>query len=214
MQKVIKEILDRIFSIIFLILLLPLFLLIALCIKLDSKGPVLFIQDRLGRGGRIFKMYKFRSMNEEAEDIRQEDGSTYNSEDDPRVTKAGRILRKTSLDELPQLINILKGEMSFVGPRPDLPDHYSLYTEYEKRKLSVKPGITGYAQALGRNSIPWKERIKLDIYYIDNYSLLFDFKILYLTVAAVLKKEGIYSGTESKADDVSGCGKTGNRCER
>ncbi len=202
LQIVIKRIIDILFAIILLILLTPVFLVIAICIKLDSKGSVFFIQNRLGKDGRIFKMYKFRSMKQNAEDIRSEDGSTYNSGTDPRVTRVGSVLRNTSLDELPQLINILKGDMSFIGPRPDLPDHFTLYTEYEKNKLKVKPGITGYAQVLGRNSILWKDRIKLDIYYIDNYSLLLDFKILLLTVVAVFKKEGIYVKSENNTDNT------------
>lgn len=193
MQRKIKAVLDRIFAGIVLILLLPLFLIIAFCIKLDSKGPVIFTQKRLGFNGKPFKMYKFRTMYQGVQDLRQKDGSTYIGEKDERVTTTGSFLRRTSLDELPQLVNILKGDMSFIGPRPDLIDHYKMYTEYEKKKLTVKPGITGYAQCMGRNSIPWKERIKLDVYYIDNYSLLFDVKILFMTIVSVIKGKGIYS---------------------
>jgi len=137
-------------------------------------------------------MYKFRSMKVNAPDLRNEDGSTFNSENDLRLTKIGKVLRKTSLDELPQIINVLIGEMSFVGPRPDLPEHITYYTNSEIKKLRVKPGITGYNQAFYRNSIEWKERLKNDVYYSENLSLFFDLKILMFTVINVFNKKGIY----------------------
>ena len=137
-------------------------------------------------------MYKFRTMKENSEDIRNEDGSTYNGENDTRVTKVGKFLRKTSLDEVPQIINVLKGDMSFVGPRPDLPEHMKLYSEFEKRKLEIRPGITGYNQAYYRNSVEWKERIKNDIYYIDNLTIWLDIKVIFKTIVTVFKKEGVY----------------------
>lgn len=187
----IKHILDKIFGIILLLLLSPILAIIAIAIRLDSKGPVIFKQKRLGKDGQIFEIYKFRTMYVDAPDIRNEDGSTFNSDNDPRVTKVGKILRKTSLDELSQIFNILKGEMSFIGPRPDLPDHYNLYTEFDKKKLLVRPGVTGYAQCNGRNNIEWKKRIEMDIYYIENYSLWLDIKILFKTVFSVLRSEGV-----------------------
>lgn len=187
----IKHILDKIFGVILLVLLSPILVIIAIAIKLNSKGPVIFKQKRLGKNGEIFEIYKFRTMYVDAPDLRNEDGSTFNSDDDPRVTTVGKFLRKTSLDELSQIFNILKGEMSFIGPRPDLPDHYNLYTEFDKKKLLVRPGVTGYAQANGRNNIEWKKRIEMDIFYIDNYSLLLDIKILFKTVFSVLKSEGV-----------------------
>ena len=187
----IKHILDKIFGVILLVLLSPILAIIAIAIKLNSKGPVIFKQKRLGKDGKIFEIYKFRTMYVDAPDLRNEDGSTFNSNDDSRVTKVGKFLRKTSLDELSQIFNILKGEMSFIGPRPDLPDHYNLYTEFDKKKLLVRPGVTGYAQANGRNNIEWKKRIEMDIFYIENYSLLLDIKILFKTVFSVLKSEGV-----------------------
>ena len=187
----IKHILDKIFGIILLILLSPILAIIAIAIKVASKGPVIFKQKRLGKDGQIFEIYKFRTMYVDAPDIRNEDGSTFNSDNDPRVTKVGKILRKTSLDELSQIFNILKGEMTFIGPRPDLPDHYNLYTEFDKKKLLVRPGVTGYAQCNGRNNIAWKKRIEMDIYYIENYSLWLDIKILFKTVFSVLRSEGV-----------------------
>ena len=148
----IKHIFDKVFCIVLLVLLSPILLLLSIAVKMDSKGPVIFKQKRLGKNGKVFEMFKFRTMYVDAPDLRNEDGSTFNSDNDPRVTKVGKILRKTSLDELPQILNILKGEMSFIGPRPDLPDHFELYDENDKKKLSVKPGVTGYAQANGRNN--------------------------------------------------------------
>ena len=127
-------------------------------------------------------------------------GTTFNSDDDPRVTKIGKILRKTSLDELPQILNILKGEMSFIGPRPDLPDHFEIYDENDKKKLSVRPGVTGYAQANGRNNNSWAQRIEMDIFYIENYSLLLDINILFKTVYSVLRQEGVNKNLDNNGD--------------
>lgn len=194
----IKHILDKIFALILLILLSPILVILSIMVKVDSKGPIIFKQKRLGKNGVIFEMYKFRTMYVDAPDLRNEDGSTFNSDDDPRVTKVGKLLRKTSLDELPQILNILKGEMSFIGPRPDLPDHFELYDENDKKKLYVKPGVTGYAQANGRNNNSWAQRIAMDIFYIENYSLLMDIQILFKTVFSVLKQEGVNKYSESK----------------
>lgn len=192
----IKNVLDKVFGLILLILLAPILLIIAFAIKLDSRGPIIFKQKRLGKNGNIFEIYKFRTMYVDAPDIRNEDGSTFNSDNDPRVTRVGNVLRKTSLDELTQIFNILKGEMSFIGPRPDLPDHYELYTDFDKRKLLVKPGVTGYAQCNGRNNIEWKNRIEMDIFYIENYSILLDVQILIKTAISVLKSEGVNKSVE------------------
>lgn len=166
--------------------------IIMLLIIAEDNGPVFYKGKRLGEKGTIFKMYKFRSMKVNAPDLRNEDGSTFNSKDDPRLTKTGSFLRRTSLDELPQIINVLLGHMSFVGPRPDLPEHITYYEDNEMKKLEVKPGITGYNQAFYRNSIEWKERLKNDVYYSENISLFFDFKILIVTLVNVLNKKGIY----------------------
>lgn len=191
MSKAIKHILDFIVSFLLLIALAPLFVVIALFIKLEDKGPAFFKQPRLGLNGQTFLMYKFRSMKVNAPDLRSEDGGTFNAEDDPRVTRIGHVLRKTSLDELPQIINILKAEMSFVGPRPDLPDQISLYHEEDRVRLTVRPGITGYAQVVGRNNLGFRERFKYDIEYVNQYSLWFDFKILVQTVLVVLKRDNV-----------------------
>jgi len=144
-QRVIKRLIDIVLSLLALFLSWPLFLLIALLIKLDSKGPAIFRQTRVGKEGKLFTCYKFRTMYVNAPDIRNPDGSTFNAEDDPRLTRVGRFLRKTTLDELPQFINVLKGDMSIVGPRPDLPDQVRFYTEDHKKRLLVKPGMTGWA---------------------------------------------------------------------
>ena len=148
--------------------------------------------------GKIFKMYKFRSMKENSQDIRNEDGSTYNGEDDPRVTKIGKLLRKTSLDETPQILNVLKGDMSIIGPRPDLPEHLEKYEENEIRKLEVRPGITGYNQAYYRNSVSWRERIQNDIYYIDHLNFMLDIKIIFKTIYTVVFHKGIYIENPNK----------------
>ena len=160
-------------------------------IKAEDRGSVFYMADRTGRFGKPFKMYKLRSMKENAPDIRLADGSTYNGEDDPRVTKFGKFARKTSIDELPQVINILKGDMSFIGPRPDTPMYLDKYTEEERIVLTVRPGITGYNQAVNRNSVLTKEKLKNDIYYVKHLSIGFDIKILFMTVATVLGHKNI-----------------------
>ncbi len=201
-KKYIKRLLDIIFS---LIILPPVLLVILICglfIKLEDRGPIFYCGKRLGKDGKIFKMYKLRSMKVNAPDLRNEDGSTYNSDDDPRLTKVGRIIRKTSLDELPQLFNVLKGDMSFIGPRPDLPEHINYYEGNEVRKLDVLPGISGYNQAYYRNSAEWKKRLQNDVYYVDNISFWLDFKILFKTVEGVILRKGIY--VTSQSDSAEG----------
>ena len=191
-QRFLKRFFDIFFSVIGIIILFPLMLVIAAAIKLDSKGPVIYKQDRLGKNGRIFKIYKFRTMIENAEKM---GSGLFTFENDPRITKVGKFLRKTSLDELPQLFNVLKGDMSFVGPRPPVPFYpkkWEEYTVYEKKRFSVRPGITGWAQVNGRNEIDWSERIKLDVWYVDNWSLILDLKIILKSIKVVLKKEGVY----------------------
>ena len=176
------------------ILMIPIGLVIgisAIFIKAEDKGPVFYMASRTGRYGKIFKMYKLRSMKVNAPDIRLEDGSTYNGDDDPRVTKFGKFARKTSIDELPQVINILKGDMTFIGPRPDTPIGSSAYTEEEKIILTVRPGITGYNQAVNRNSVLTKEKLKNDICYVEHLSLWFDIKIVFMTIATVLGRKKI-----------------------
>lgn len=176
------------------VLLLPIGVIIGasgIIIKAEDRGPVFYMADRTGRFGETFRMYKLRSMKVNAPDIRLSDGSTYNGEDDPRVTKFGKFARKTSIDELPQVINVLKGDMSFIGPRPDTPIGSAAYTEEEKSILTVRPGITGYNQALNRNSVLTKEKLQNDIYYVKNLSIWFDIKIIIMTLHTVLSHKNI-----------------------
>ncbi len=166
-------------------------LVVALLIKILDPGPVFFRQARLGRNGSPFRIFKFRSMKVNAPDIRNEDGSAFSGDNDPRVTPIGRFIRKTSIDELPQFINVLLGDMSLVGPRPDQVDQIMYYTVEEKQKLLVKPGITGLAQISGRNSITWEQRKQLDVQYAQNHSVLGDFAILARTVPYVLLRKDV-----------------------
>lgn len=186
-----KNLFDKIGGVILFILLIPFLLIIGILIKIEDGGKVFFLQKRLGKDKKIFEIYKFRTMKENAPDIRLADGSTFNSDADPRVTKVGKFLRRTSLDELAQIINVIKGEMSFIGPRPDLPDHLNFYEGQEFKKLLVKPGITGYAQVNGRNDLPWKERFKYDIYYAENWSILLDVKIILKTISIIFTGKGV-----------------------
>jgi lipopolysaccharide/colanic/teichoic acid biosynthesis glycosyltransferase len=192
LQETAKRGLDITISAIATMLFAPLLLLIALAIRLDSRGRVLFRQQRLGRGGVPFTLYKFRTMIENAPDYRNADGSTFNSPRDRRVTRLGRALRSSSLDELPQLFNILSGAMSLVGPRPDQVDQARFYSGDEWRRNLVKPGITGLAQVSGRNAILWASRKQLDLKYVARQSVLLDLKILLRTVPCVLTSRGIF----------------------
>lgn len=187
-----KRVLDLLLAFIALPVLFIVLVILGPLIYLQDKGTIFYNAKRLGKDGKIFKMYKFRTMNMNVPDIRNDDGSTFNSEDDPRLTKVGKLIRKTSIDEMPQLLNVIKGEMSIIGPRPDLPEHSSLYEGNEARKLEVRPGITGYNQAYYRNIVPWKERLQHDIYYIDNLSFSLDIKILFKTAVSVLKCEDVF----------------------
>ena len=181
---ILKRIIDIIISIILLIFLSPLLLIISILIKLDSKGPVIFKQKRIGKNGDPFIMYKFRSMVKNA----AKKGAKYRvTKNDKRITKVGKILRKTSLDELPQLFNVLLGDMSLVGPRPTLDFIVNEYNDYQKKRLKVKPGITGLAQINGRQSLSWEEKIEYDILYIKNYSIWLDIKILFKTIFVIFK---------------------------
>ncbi|MDD3106279.1 MAG: sugar transferase [Bacilli bacterium] len=196
-----RSFIKRVFDILLAVILMPIVLLLILMIcpiiYITDKGKVFYNAPRLGKNGKVFRMYKFRSMKVNSPDLRNEDGSTYNSENDPRLTKIGKILRKTSLDELPQIINVIKGDMSFIGPRPDLPEHLEQYNASEMQKLQIRPGITGYNQAYFRNGIPWKDRLKNDVFYVNNISFLFDVKILFKTVHVIFRRKNIYSEGKS-----------------
>ena len=170
-------------------------------IYLNDKGPIFYNASRIGKDGKPFKMYKFRSMMVNAPDIRNEDGSTYNGDDDPRVTKVGRFMRKTSIDELPQFFNVLLGDMSLIGPRPDPLDDMDIYTEYQKKKLSVRPGITGYNQAYYRNSVEQNEKFEHDVYYAENISFVLDVKIFFKTIATVLTHDSVYNDASSLSEE-------------
>ena len=161
-------------------------------IKREDGGPVFYNAPRVGRGGREFTMYKLRSMKVDSPDLVMEDGSTYNGADDPRMTRVGAFMRRASLDEIPQFVNVLKGDMSVVGPRPDLKRETELYQGDESLKLTVKPGVTGYAAVYGRNSLPWRDRLALDVHYVRNLSFPLDVKIFLKTFAAVFRQEGLY----------------------
>ena len=183
-----KRIFDIVFSLIFLILLFPLFLLCALLIKLDSKGPVIFKQQRTGLNGTCFDIYKFRTMKHESPAYAE----TPREKDDPRITNIGRILRATGLDELPQLLNVLKGEMSIVGPRPEMPFIAEKYTELEQKRLKVRPGITGLWQIYARSeNLPIHHHIEYDLYYIENFSILLDLVIILETIPTAIMRKGI-----------------------
>lgn len=195
----VKKVLDVIVSFLSLIILTPLFAIIAILIKIDSLGPVFFRQERIGQNGRRFTLLKFRSMIEKAEQIKEQlqrlnetSGPVFKMRDDPRITKIGRFLRKTSLDELPQFINVLKGEMSLVGPRPPLPDEVTQYKNWQRRRLSIKPGITCIWQVSGRSDVSFEKWMEMDMEYIDNWSLGLDMKILLKTIWVVLHGKGSY----------------------
>jgi exopolysaccharide biosynthesis polyprenyl glycosylphosphotransferase len=195
-----KELLDRALAAVLLVVLSPLMLLIALVVRLDSPGPALFRQPRVGRYGDHFTMLKFRTMRQDAEQLRAElehlnqnsDGLLFKMKKDPRITRVGSALRQYSLDELPQLINVLTGHMSLVGPRPPLPEEVEEYTPEVKRRLLVKPGLTGLWQVSGRSDLPWDEAVRLDLGYVDNWSVSLDLLILMRTGSAVVRGTGAY----------------------
>ena len=195
--KLFKKLLDFLFSMFFLIVCIPFFILISLLIKLSSRGPIFFLQERIGRNNISFKCIKFRTMHPEAKDIlenllmkdnklRMEFEKTHKIKNDPRITTIGKLLRKTSLDELPQFINVLKGEMSIIGPRPIVNKEKKKYGKNLKKVLSIKPGITGLWQVSGRNNLTYKTRVKLDLNYTENYNFLMDIRILIRTIGVIL----------------------------
>jgi lipopolysaccharide/colanic/teichoic acid biosynthesis glycosyltransferase len=196
----IKRLIDFFGSLVGSIIISPIFIIIALFIKLTSKGPVFFKQERLGKDGKTFKILKFRTMVVNAEKIG--DGLSVKSENDNRITKIGKLLRATSLDELPQLFNVILGQMSLVGPRPPVTyfpyDGYNNYPEWAKKRFTMRPGVTGLTQVTVRNSVSWDERIKVDNEYIDSFSVWFDIKLLFRTLGRIFKSENIYMN-KSKA---------------
>lgn len=195
MNTIYRKVIKRLLGILFVLISFPFVIIIsipvAVAIKIEDGGPIFYKGLRYGKDMRKFYEYKFRSMKVNAPDIRNKDGTTYNSEDDPRLTKIGRFLRKTSIDELPQFFNVLKGDMSVIGPRPSPMGNESTYTNFIKKKFTVRPGITGYNQALLRNTATLEQRYENDVYYAENVSFLFDLKILLMTVRTVLTHKGI-----------------------
>lgn len=195
-----KRFIDIIFSLIGILLLFPVFFIVAVLIKLeDRKGPIIFKQVRVGEGGKEFRIYKFRSMIENAEELKllllnqnEASGPVFKIKQDPRVTKFGRIIRRTSLDELPQLINVLKGEMSLVGPRPPLPEEVEKYSSYEKQRLSVRPGLTCYWQVNGRSDTTFEQWIEMDLKYINERNIFIDIKLIYKTFFVLLGSRNAY----------------------
>lgn len=191
-----KRVIDIIGGLCALPFVLLALIIIGPIIYITDRGPIFYNAARLGRYGKAFKMFKLRSMIVNAPDIRNEDGSTFNSENDPRVTKIGRFIRKTSLDEFPQFLNVLTGDMSLIGPRPDLLDDLATYTEEEKMILTVRPGVSGFNQVVNRNSVGSKEKLQNDIYYVKHLSFWFDVKIIFMTVWSVLFSNDIHRNND------------------
>jgi exopolysaccharide biosynthesis polyprenyl glycosylphosphotransferase len=198
-KQVIKDGFDKMLGLSALALLAPAFLLVALAIRFSDGGPAFFRQTRVGRDGRAFTVYKFRTMVLGAEDrkaeleaINEKDGLLFKIRNDPRITTVGGWLRRWSVDELPQLINVVRGDMSLVGPRPALPDEAARYGDYVRRRLVVKPGLTGLWQVNGRSDLSWEESVRLDLRYVENWSLVLDLQILWKTCSAVLRGSGAY----------------------
>ncbi len=198
MKNAVKRLFDIIFTLVLVVILSPVLLVTCILVKRKLGSPALFRQERPGRRGKIFIMYKFRSMT----DARDESGELL--PDSVRLTGFGKLLRKTSLDELPELFNILKGDMSFVGPRPLLVRYLDRYTPEQARRHEVKPGLTGWAQVNGRNAISWEEKFKLDVWYVDHWTLWLDLKILFLTFAKVFKSEGISADNHATMEEFWG----------
>lgn len=197
-KNLIKPILDFILAFLLIIIFSPIILIVALLIKLKLGSPILFTQERPGLNGKIFRIYKFRTMSDE----RDSKGDLLS--DELRLKGFGKLIRKSSLDELPQLFNVLKGEMSFVGPRPLLVEYLELYNQEQAKRHNVKPGITGWAQVNGRNAISWEEKFKLDVYYVEHISFMLDCKILYMTFFKVLKRKDINSNTNITMEKFTG----------
>lgn len=200
MYKFFKRAMDLLICLIAFPFFCIIWLFVAIAIKIEDGGPVFYMAERIGKGSKLLMMYKFRSMKVNAENILNADGSTYNAKDDPRVTKVGKFLRETSIDELPQIINVIKGEMSIIGPRSSEWYTVDTYLPDEIDKMKVRPGITGYTQAYYRNSMSPREKRVLDAWYANNVSFALDVKIFFKTIACVLKRENVYTndGTTEK----------------
>lgn len=193
-KKYIKRFLDVFCAVILLIVLFPVFLIVAIAIKLDSKGEIIFKQTRSGQYGIPFKLYKFRSMSK--------NNNVYDSSVEDQITSVGKVIRKLSLDELPQLINILRGEMSFIGPRPWILEYAENFNKHQMKRLNVLPGITGLAQCSGRNNLSIKERINIDIYYVKHVSFMLDMKIVLKTIKCILKREGFSNSKSAIHEEI------------
>ncbi|AYN68448.1 sugar transferase [Euzebyella marina] len=193
-----KRVFDFLIAFFALLIASPILVLVTLLLSIANKGKVFFIQERPGKDERIFKIWKFKTMN----DNRDSDGNLLS--DKERLTNVGKFVRKTSLDELPQLFNVLKGDMSLIGPRPLLVSYLPLYNETQRRRHEVRPGITGWAQVNGRNAIAWEKKFEYDVYYVNNYSFLFDLRIILLTIQKVLKSDGINSTTSATMEVFTG----------
>lgn len=192
-RKFVKRVLDLIVSLLILPLFSVVFIIVAPIIKLEDGGDIFYNAERRGKDARVFKMYKFRSMKMDSKVILASDGSTFSTDSDPRLTKVGRFLRKTSIDELPQILNVLLGDMSLIGPRPSMPNKkIEELTENDLKRLSIRPGMTGYSQAYYRNSITQDEKHKNDLYYVDNLSFKMDIDIVVRTISSVLARKNIY----------------------
>lgn len=200
MKNAVKRVIDIVLSSFLILVLSPILLITYVLVKSKLGSPAIFRQERPGKHGKIFTMYKFRSMT----DARDESGELL--PDEIRLTRFGKLLRKTSLDELPELFNILKGDMSFVGPRPLLVQYLGRYTPEQARRHEVKPGLTGWAQVNGRNAICWKEKFQLDVWYVDHWTLLLDLKILLMTVGKVIRHEGVSAVGEATMSEFLGDG--------
>lgn len=201
-NRYIKRILDLI---VVLIIIVPAFLLVAICyvaIKIESRGPAFFVQERPGRKGKIFTIYKLRTMRVETE----RDGKKLS--DMERTTKTGKIIRKLSLDELPQILNVLKGEMSFIGPRPLLPHYLDLYTPEQMRRHDVRPGVSGWAQVNGRNELTWEQKFERDVWYVDHVSFRLDTRIFFMTIKNVFQHSGINAGINETMQEFTGTKET------
>lgn len=197
-KKYLKRVLDIVCSVIFIFSFWWLYIIVAIMVRIRLGSPILFKQERPGLNGKIFTMYKFRSMT----NMKNKDGKLLSDEE--RLPRFGKILRATSLDEIPEIFNVLKGEMSLVGPRPLLVEYLPRYNEFQARRHEVKPGITGWAQINGRNTISWEDKFKYDVEYVDKYDLIFDLKIIYLTLKKVIIREGISQEGNATMEDFIG----------